>query len=91
MSTIFLKVKPSATDEHADVYNEHRQDIEESVHRFLCERLEDRMRIINEISFELAQVRCNYEEVLRRLNKYEPTEELPEREYDPNVDEYNGQ
>lgn len=76
----FLRVK-SFDDEVHNAIDEFYGDEPETIITWMSKRLEERGEIINEISCELAEVRLNYEEVLRRLNKYEPTEELPERQY----------
>ena len=69
----------------ADEYKKHLEETPEpySLDRFLMGRCLARQEVIEEISHELAELRLNYNEVLKRLRKYEPTEELPETQYIP--------
>lgn len=83
MGSVAMIVKPSPNEELPEELQDNPSDAESFARNFLIDRCLGREQIIKELSQELIAVRNNYEEVLRRLNKYEPTEELPEAEYDP--------
>lgn len=85
-----LRVKPSPNEELPEKFQDNPSYEELSARNFFIDRCIDRAQMIDELSHELVVLRNNYEEVLRRLNKYEPTEELPEKEYDPNEYAFGG-
>jgi hypothetical protein len=58
----------------------------ESSEAFFIRRCFERGEFIHEISYELAQVRSNYEDVCERLKKYEP-DFVPKEERPYNMDD----
>lgn len=73
MGGMFLRVTPPPPELQEQYEKEQEESHKfESVEMFLSNRCFERGEIIHEISKELAQVRLNYEDVCKRLQKYEP-------------------
>jgi hypothetical protein len=83
---MMIRVK-SPPEELAEIYANETPE-QSSIKVWISDRCFERGELVNELSHELAELQCDYDDVCRRLKKYEPDFVAPEiKPYDPTAGE----